>query len=92
MSMHHVQYMLQLLVLVVNSDQSQIYRVTHSHSSRPFLLLLWSETLEESEKQADAVNWTQGICVAWGLVVVRLSQFSGIGLVVQARNPGFNSW
>ena len=40
MSMQHVQYVLLLLVWFNNSDWFQIYVVTHSYSSRPFLCAL----------------------------------------------------
>ena len=36
----HVQYVLLFLVLAVNSNQFQIYGVTHSYSSRTFLCTL----------------------------------------------------
>ena len=40
MSMQHAQYVLLFLVLGVNSDQFQIYGVTRSYSSCPFLCAL----------------------------------------------------
>ena len=40
MSMQHVQDVLLVLVLAINSDQFQIYRVALYYSSRPFLYTL----------------------------------------------------
>ena len=40
MSMQHVQDVLLVLVLAINSDQFQIYRVALYYSSRPFLCTL----------------------------------------------------